>query len=83
MGCQLFLREIYYKEHTECNFNISDFIPRNNVLMLNRVDIFETAATCSGRSDVSQAVARPSRMQLCAVLGSSGTKLSEYVCNTK
>jgi hypothetical protein len=33
----------------------------------------------SGRSDVSQAVAGPFRLQLCAMLGNSGIKLFEYV----
>jgi hypothetical protein len=37
-----------------------------------RVDVFGKGVTFSGRSDVSQAVAGPSRLQLCAVLMSSG-----------
>jgi hypothetical protein len=35
----------------------------------------------SAHSDVSQAVAGPSQLQLCAVLGSSGVKLPEYMCS--
>jgi hypothetical protein len=33
-----------------------------------------------GRDDESQAAAGPCRPQLCAVLGSSCIKLSEYIC---
>ena len=45
-----------------------------------RIDVFGTGITLSGCDDVSQAAARPCRLQLCAVLGSSGIKLSEYIC---
>jgi hypothetical protein len=46
----------------------------------NRVDVFGTGITLPGRAGVSQAAAGPCRLQLCPVLGSSGVKLSEYVC---
>jgi hypothetical protein len=36
--------------------------------------------TLPGRADVSEAAAGRCRLQLCAVLGSSGIKLSEYIC---
>jgi hypothetical protein len=42
----------------------------------NRIDVSGTAITLPGHADVSQAAAGPSRLQLCAVLGSSGIKLS-------
>jgi hypothetical protein len=45
----------------------------------NTTDIFGTGLTLFGRSDVSQSVAGPSRLQLCAALGSSSIKLSEYI----
>jgi hypothetical protein len=48
----------------------------------NRVDVFGTRITLPGYADVSQAEAGPCRLQLCAVLGSSGIKLSEYVCTS-
>jgi hypothetical protein len=44
----------------------------------NRVDVSGTGITLPGCADVSQAVARPCRIQLCTVLGSSGIKLSEH-----
>jgi hypothetical protein len=47
----------------------------------NRVYVFGTGITLPGRADVSQAAAGPCRLQLCAVLGSSGVKLAEYICN--
>ena len=37
--------------------------------VVNRVDVFGTGVTLSGRSDVNQAVAGPFPLQLCAVLG--------------
>ena len=37
-------------------------------MLPNTVDVFGTGITLHGRSDVSQAVAGPSRLQLCAVL---------------
>jgi hypothetical protein len=46
----------------------------------NRVDVYGTCIILPGRADVSQAAAGPCRLQLCAVLGSSGIKLSEYIC---
>ena len=46
----------------------------------NRVDVSGTGITLPGHADVSQAAAGPCRLQLCAVLGSSGIKLSEYIC---
>ena len=46
----------------------------------NRVDVFGTGITLPGRDVVSQAAAGPCRLQLCAVLGSSDIKLSEYAC---
>jgi hypothetical protein len=44
-----------------------------------RVYIFGTGITFYGRSDVSQTVVGPSRLQLCAVLERSRVKLSEYI----
>jgi hypothetical protein len=46
----------------------------------NRVDVFGTGITLPGHADVSQAAAGPCRLQLYAVLGSSGVKLPEYTC---
>jgi hypothetical protein len=43
----------------------------------NRIDVSGTGITLPGHADVSEAVARLCRLQLCAVLGSSGVKLSE------
>jgi len=39
-----------------------------------------TVIMLSGHSAVSQAAVRPCQLQLCAMLGSSGIKLSEYIC---
>jgi hypothetical protein len=47
-----------------------------------RVDVFGTGIILPGRADVSQAAAGQCRLQLCAVLGNSGIKLSEYICIT-
>lgn len=46
----------------------------------NRVNVFGTGMTLLGLADVRQAVARPCSLQLCVVLGSSGIKLSEWIC---
>jgi hypothetical protein len=46
----------------------------------NRVDVFGSGITSPGRADMSHAAAGPCRLQLCAVLRSSGIKLSEYIC---
>jgi hypothetical protein len=42
-----------------------------------RVDVSGTGITLPGRADVSEAVAGPCRLQLFAVSGSPGVKLSE------
>jgi hypothetical protein len=46
----------------------------------NRVDVFGTGITLSSHAHMSQAAAGLCRLQHCAVLGSSGIKLSEYIC---
>jgi hypothetical protein len=43
----------------------------------NRLHVSATGITLSGSADMSKAVAKPCQLQLCAVLGSSGIKLSE------
>jgi hypothetical protein len=48
-----------------------------------RVDIFGTVITFPGRSGVSQALAGVVLLQLCAVLGRSGIKSSEYIYTMK
>jgi hypothetical protein len=59
----------------KCNFNRSDVIARKKVLRLtSRVDVFGRGIALSGRSDMSQAVAEPPRLQLCAVLVSLDIK---------
>jgi hypothetical protein len=70
--CQKFLPGGLLIEHTKFNFNISDLIAKDNVHHTpNTGDIFVTGITLPGYN-VSQAVARLCRLQLCAVLGSSG-----------
>ena len=79
MEYQQFLTEINYKR-------------RQNVTLTEVILLREKMFSCSKQSryfwnmynvadgsDVSQAVAGPFRLQLCAVLGRSGIKLSEYV----
>jgi hypothetical protein len=46
----------------------------------NTVDVSGTGITLPDHADVSQAAAGLCRLQLCAELGSSGIKLSEYIC---
>jgi hypothetical protein len=46
----------------------------------NRADVIGTGITLPGCADMSQAGARLLRLQLCAVLWSSGIKLAEYIC---
>jgi hypothetical protein len=52
---------------------------RNSVLTLVTIDIFGTGIALRVRFDVSQAVVGQCRLQLCAVLRSSGTKLPECI----
>jgi hypothetical protein len=44
-----------------------------------QIDISGIGITLGGHSNISQVVAGPSHLQLCAVLGSSGIKLSKYI----
>ena len=46
-------------------------------MLIKRVDIFGTGIILCGRSDVSQIVAGPCRLQLCAVLGELMIKLAD------
>jgi hypothetical protein len=65
----------------QCNFNRSDFYYEKQCThAYDRADIFGTGVTLHGYSDMSQAVARLAKLQLCAVLGISGIKLSEDMC---
>ena len=72
-----FLKKRIIKEHTKCNVTEAIFYEKQYILVPNRVGIFGTGVTFRSRSDVNQAVAVPSRLQLCAVLGSSGIRLYE------
>jgi hypothetical protein len=43
----------------------------------NRLHVSGTGITLSGYADMGKAMAKPCQLQLCAVLGSLGIKLSE------
>ena len=79
MDCQKFLRRGLLIEHVKFNLKITDFIEIDNTRTPNRVDVFGTCITLPGHAEESQAAADPCRLQLCAVLRSSGIKLSEYI----
>jgi hypothetical protein len=83
LECQKFLTEVIYcKERDISSMVIERWDKdRQSTPTPNTVDIFGTGITLPDRADVRRAAAGPCRLQLCEVLGSSGSKLSEYICS--
>jgi hypothetical protein len=67
------------KEHTKCNFNRIDLLRETTYSCSQQSVYFWKRYNVADRSRMSQAMAGPCWRPLCAALGSSDIKLSEYI----